>query len=287
MEEAAQHGDALLELVHAGADRREVDAVGVVLDLGPAGADAHRGAAAGDQVDGRDGLGQHGRVAVADRVDERADLDPLGLAGQGGVHRHGLEAGGVVGLAGRPVEVVPDRDPVEAEGLDPLPQQPQLVGGRVLEAGMDAEPGHVEFPVISSERSRLRETARMPRATVATTNPDQIEIEYDTIGSPDDPALLLVMGFTAQSIAWDDAFCEALRRPGRYVIRFDNRDCGLTTHLDGVEVDLMAVMQAGHQGRAAPAGAVLPLGHVQRRRSGCSTPSTSSGPTSSGRRWAG
>ena len=45
----------------------------------------------------------------------------------------------------------------------------------------------------------------MPRATVSTTNPDTIEIEFETFGSPDDPTLLLVMGFTAQLIAWDTA----------------------------------------------------------------------------------
>ena len=103
--------------------RREVDAVGAVLDLGPAGADAHRGPPAGDQVDRRDRLGQDRRVAVADRVHERTALHPLGLAGQRGVHRHGLQAGGVVGRAGGAVEVVPDRDPVEPERLDPLPEQ--------------------------------------------------------------------------------------------------------------------------------------------------------------------
>ena len=47
----------------------------------------------------------------------------------------------------------------------------------------------------------------MPRATVATSNPDTVEIEYETFGSPDDPALLLVMGFTAQLIAWDEELC--------------------------------------------------------------------------------
>jgi pimeloyl-ACP methyl ester carboxylesterase len=84
----------------------------------------------------------------------------------------------------------------------------------------------------------------MPRATVATTNPESIEIEYETFGSPDDPALLLVMGFTAQLIAWDDEFCKLLASRGRYVIRFDNRDCGLSTHIDGATADPMAVMQA-------------------------------------------
>jgi len=34
-----------------------------------------------------------------------------------------------------------------------------------------------------------------------------IELEYDTFGSSDDPALPLVMGFTAQMTSWDEAFC--------------------------------------------------------------------------------
>ena len=70
----------------------------------------------------------------------------------------------------------------------------------------------------------------MPRALVATG----MELEYDTFGSPDDPALLLVMGFTAQMTAWDETFCQLLADGGRFVIRFDNRDCGLSTKLDGV-----------------------------------------------------
>ena len=92
----------------------------------------------------------------------------------------------------------------------------------------------------------------MPRTTVRTTNPDAIEIEYETFGSPDDPPLLLVMGFTAQLIAWDDELCEMLAGRGRYVIRFDNRDCGLSTHLDGATADPMAVMQAQLGGTEAP-----------------------------------
>jgi pimeloyl-ACP methyl ester carboxylesterase len=92
----------------------------------------------------------------------------------------------------------------------------------------------------------------MPRASVATTNPAQIEIEYETFGSAHDPALLLVMGFTAQAIAWDTGFCEALAEGGRYVIRFDNRDCGLSTHLDGLRVNPQEVMKAQLAGEPAP-----------------------------------
>jgi pimeloyl-ACP methyl ester carboxylesterase len=93
----------------------------------------------------------------------------------------------------------------------------------------------------------------MPRATVATTNPDSIEIEYETFGSPDDPTLLLVMGFTAQLIAWDEELCRLLADRGHHVIRFDNRDCGLSTHLDGLSVNPMAVLQAKLDGADVPA----------------------------------
>jgi pimeloyl-ACP methyl ester carboxylesterase len=71
-----------------------------------------------------------------------------------------------------------------------------------------------------------------------------MELEYDTFGSPDDPALLLVMGFTAQMIQWPVDFCKQLADRGLFVIRFDNRDCGLSTKLDGVTVDLGAVIGA-------------------------------------------
>jgi pimeloyl-ACP methyl ester carboxylesterase len=80
----------------------------------------------------------------------------------------------------------------------------------------------------------------MPRATVHTG----IEIEYETLGSPADPTVLLIMGFTAQMISWPDAFCAMLADHGFHVVRFDNRDCGLSTKLDGVEVDIGAVMAA-------------------------------------------
>lgn len=88
----------------------------------------------------------------------------------------------------------------------------------------------------------------MPRANVSTG----VELEYDTFGSPGDPALLLVMGFTAQMIQWDEAFCSTLADAGLFVIRFDNRDCGLSTKLDGVEVDSAAVMMAALSGTEVP-----------------------------------
>jgi pimeloyl-ACP methyl ester carboxylesterase len=80
----------------------------------------------------------------------------------------------------------------------------------------------------------------MARAAVATG----MELEYETFGSSSDPALLLVMGFSAQMTAWHEDFCSGLAGKGYYVIRYDNRDCGLSTKLDGVAVDTAAVMTA-------------------------------------------
>jgi len=88
----------------------------------------------------------------------------------------------------------------------------------------------------------------MPRALVTTG----MELEYDTFGSPDHPTLLLVMGFTAQMTAWDDEFCRLLAAGGFHVVRFDNRDCGLSTKLDGQTVDLGELMTAVFSGQPVP-----------------------------------
>jgi pimeloyl-ACP methyl ester carboxylesterase len=88
----------------------------------------------------------------------------------------------------------------------------------------------------------------MPRALVTTG----IELEYETFGSPADPALLLIMGFTAQMTQWFDGFCIALADTGRHVVRFDNRDCGLSSKLDGVMVDLGSVIAAALSDQPVP-----------------------------------
>ena len=94
----------------------------------------------------------------------------------------------------------------------------------------------------------MPDSLSMTRATL----PTGIELEYDTVGSPDDPTVLLVMGFTAQMTAWDERFCRMIADRGRHVVRFDNRDCGWSTKLDGRHVDPMAVMQAYLAGRPLP-----------------------------------
>ena len=58
-----------------------------------------------------------------------------------------------------------------------------------------------------------------------------IAIAYNTLGEATDPPVVLISGLGAQLIAWDDDFCQQLVDRGLFVIRFDNRDVGLSSHL--------------------------------------------------------
>ena len=58
-----------------------------------------------------------------------------------------------------------------------------------------------------------------------------ITIEYESLGDPSAPAILLIMGLGMQLVAWPDAFCQGLVERGFRVIRFDNRDCGLSSKI--------------------------------------------------------
>jgi pimeloyl-ACP methyl ester carboxylesterase len=63
---------------------------------------------------------------------------------------------------------------------------------------------------------------------------------------------LLIAGTSAQLTWWPDELCGLLAEAGHRVIRFDNRDAGLSTTFDGVEVDLPAVMSAALGGKPVP-----------------------------------
>jgi pimeloyl-ACP methyl ester carboxylesterase len=84
----------------------------------------------------------------------------------------------------------------------------------------------------------------MPRVVVNKFETLPIELEFDTFGDRANPALILIMGFGAQMVAWDDEFAKLLADRGHFVVRFDNRDVGLSTKLDGVAVDTNAVISA-------------------------------------------
>jgi pimeloyl-ACP methyl ester carboxylesterase len=76
-----------------------------------------------------------------------------------------------------------------------------------------------------------------------------ITLCYETFGDPSDPAALLIMGLGAQMVAWQDDFCRQLADKGLYVVRFDNRDIGRSTHLQGPPPSLVELLR--YSGSAA------------------------------------
>jgi pimeloyl-ACP methyl ester carboxylesterase len=64
-----------------------------------------------------------------------------------------------------------------------------------------------------------------------------IELHYEDLGDLNDPPVLLIMGLGAQLVLWHNEFCEKLVGLGYRVIRFDNRDVGLSSKLHGQRHD--------------------------------------------------
>jgi proline iminopeptidase len=82
-----------------------------------------------------------------------------------------------------------------------------------------------------------------------------LTLEYESLGDPAAPAIVLVMGLGVQMIFWPDDFCHALVARGFRVVRFDNRDIGLSTTLDHFgmpNIALSAVKYALHLPLKAP-----------------------------------
>ncbi len=85
----------------------------------------------------------------------------------------------------------------------------------------------------------------MPQATV-----NGLRFEYDIHGAAGDPAVLLIMGFSAQMTMWPMSFVEGLVGRGFRVVRFDNRDIGLSSKLDEKgPPDIGAAMTAAMTGQ--------------------------------------
>jgi pimeloyl-ACP methyl ester carboxylesterase len=81
--------------------------------------------------------------------------------------------------------------------------------------------------------------------SVPNTTANHITIEYEIIGDIADPALLLVMGLGGQLIGWPDAFCAQLADHGFAVVRYDNRDVGLSQKFEEAGTpDLAAILGA-------------------------------------------
>jgi pimeloyl-ACP methyl ester carboxylesterase len=77
-----------------------------------------------------------------------------------------------------------------------------------------------------------------------------VEVFYETFGSPGDETLLLVNGLGSQCINYDVEFCQMFVDRGFFVIRYDNRDVGLSSKLDDLTPKLSDVVTALRNGRA-------------------------------------
>lgn len=81
--------------------------------------------------------------------------------------------------------------------------------------------------------------------------PARIEIAYERLGDPHAPPVLLIMGLGAQLVGWPDGFCDELVQRGLYLIRFDNRDVGESTHMTSAPPPNMAAALAGDRSSAS------------------------------------
>ena len=79
----------------------------------------------------------------------------------------------------------------------------------------------------------MREIARSDLQFAAANG---IKIAYDTFGKSQDVPILLIMGLGSQMILWDEDFCRQLASKGYLVIRFDNRDMGLSTKFNRMSI---------------------------------------------------
>lgn len=85
-----------------------------------------------------------------------------------------------------------------------------------------------------------------------------LTIEYDITGPDDAEPVLLIMGLGAQMTRWPQGFLDELASRGLRVIRFDNRDVGLTTRIDSAgPADMPAIITALMEGRAPPVAYTL------------------------------
>jgi pimeloyl-ACP methyl ester carboxylesterase len=95
-------------------------------------------------------------------------------------------------------------------------------------------------------------TSAMP-----TTRVSDIDVYFDRFGDPAHPTVLLVSGLGAQCPSYEEDLCQMVVAAGYQVVRYDNRDVGLSTHLDGAPADAMAAVVAAVAGGTVEAAYTL------------------------------
>lgn len=101
-------------------------------------------------------------------------------------------------------------------------------------------------------------TARIP----GTGDDNDLEIHYEDMGNPNDPPVLLVMGLGAQLLLWRTGFCELLVDQGYRVIRYDNRDVGLSSKLHGRRAGGALIPALARSFVGLPSPSVYTLDHM-------------------------
>jgi pimeloyl-ACP methyl ester carboxylesterase len=92
-----------------------------------------------------------------------------------------------------------------------------------------------------------------------TAKSGELDIYYEDMGDANDPAVLLIMGLGAQLLLWRREFCEKLVDQGLRVIRYDNRDVGLSSKVSGqhTSAPLATRMARSFLGLRSPAAYTL------------------------------
>lgn len=164
----------------------------------------------------------------------------------------------------------------------------------VLDFLADVAPPTTTHHLTSSRRARLtRGTSASKPAPMATAHHGDVELYFEEFGAATDPTLLLVNGFGSQCINYDGPWCQKFAAQGYRVVRFDNRDVGLSSKLEGrtyalrdMAADAVAVLDALNVDRAHVIGVSmggmisqrLAIDHGDRVRSLTSVMSTTGEP---------
>lgn len=90
-----------------------------------------------------------------------------------------------------------------------------------------------------------------------TTRVSDLDLYFDRFGDPTNETVLLVSGLGAQCPGYDEQMCEMVVAAGYQVVRYDNRDVGLSTHLDGAPADAMSAYAAAIAGEPVEAAYTL------------------------------
>src|SRR5262245_3060764 len=128
-----------------------------------------------------------------------------------------------------------------------------LAAGALL--GCSGTPGSGSGPAASSGPGAKPPSSDLAEIPVSKgqVKANGITIAYESFGPEDRETVLLIMGVSAQLTLWPVDLCEELVKRGYRVIRYDNRDIGLSTHFDAAgPPDFAAVVAAAQAGKPSP-----------------------------------